>query len=485
MKELFTNKTKFYATLAAFGMCACAYAGTTEISGGSDAASASEIKAVDGNLDILLSPSENNPSGEAFFVGNSSTINSLKTSGAPSAWNIASGKTTIDINQSGDGEFDAFINNGTMTLGGETTLEFVNSVGSSAVANIDFGDLSIPAPVQDSADSFGLRIKTNANITGKSFTVGDSDASQETSIWVSNNSNVNYAVENSSFGRAARIKIDKGSTFTVAKTASMSMKASQMQVVVDGTFVFNGRYLQVNEGIISGTLTFSPYAGAANPQFVIGGTRSQLVGNGVINTATGIMLQNGSLEVKDNGKVNITKNEEAVELDVGKLYLGAENVFSCNGKLADLNIIGGKYRDQNLLSVSADNKFNNLYWQREENVKLSIIVEEGAHLYFNAITFDGRTGAFAGTTELIISGFVERSIFLKDITGWGELTNVTLFDIEGVKYTKDQLYWHDGKYIDGTDGFWLSTSAVIPEPATFAAIFGAAALAFVALRRRK
>lgn len=137
-------------------------------------------------------------------------------------------------------------------------------------------------------------------------------------------------------------------------------------------------------------------------------------------------------------------------------------MFSCNGKLADLNIIGGKYRDQNLLSVSADNKFNNLYWQREENVKLSVIVEEGAHLYFNAITFDGRTGAFAGTTELIISGFVERSIFLKDITGWGELTNVTLFDIEGVKYTKDQLYWHDGKYIDGTDGFWLSTSAVIP-----------------------
>lgn len=65
------------------------------------------------------------------------------------------------------------------------------------------------------------------------------------------------------------------------------------------------------------------------------------------------------------------------------------------------------------------------------------------------------------------------------------MTNVTLFDIEGVKYTKDQLYWHDGKYIDGTDGFRLSTSAVIPEPATFAAIFGAAALALVALRRRK
>lgn len=483
MKELFTSK--FYATLAALGICAFSHADTTDISGGIDAASAPEIKAVDGKPDIVLNPSENNPSGEAFFVGNSSTINSLKTSGAPSAWNIASGKTTIDINQSGEGNFDAFINNGTMTLGGETVLEFVNSVGSSAVANIDFGDLSIPAPVQDSADSFGLRIKTNANITGKSFTVGDSDASQETSIWISNNSNVNYAVENSSFGRAARIKIDKGSTFTVAQTASMSMKASQMQVVVDGTFVFNGRYLQINEGIISGMLTFSPYTGAANPQFVIGGTLSQLVGNGVINTATGIKLQNGSLEVKDNGKVNITKNEKAIVFDVGKLYLGAENVFSCNGDLADLKIIGGKYQNQNLLSVAADNKFNNLYWQREDNVKLNVIVEEGAHLYFNAITFDGRTGAFAGTTELIISEFVERSIFLKDITGWGELTNVTLTDIDGVKYTKDQLYWHEGKYIDGTEGYWLSTSAVIPEPATCAAIFGAAALALAALRRRK
>lgn len=485
MKKLLVKETKFYATLAALGICACAHAGTTDIAGGIDAASAPEIKAVDGNLDIVLSPAEGNPSGEAFFVGNASTINSLKTSGAPSAWNIASGKTTIDINRSGGGNFDAFINNGAMTLGGETVLEFVNSAGSAAVANIDFGDLSIPEPAWDSADSFGLRIKTNADIAGANFNVGDSSASQETSIWVSNNSNVNYAVESSVFGRAARIKIDRGSTFTVAQTASMSMTASRMQVVVDGTFVFNNRYLQVNEGIISGTLTFSPYAGAVNPSFVIGGTGSQLLGNGVINTSAGIMIKNGSLEVRDNGKVNITKNEKAIVFDVGKLYLGAENVFSCNGKLADLKIIGGKYLNENLLGVAADNNFNNLYWQREDNVKLKILLENGARLYFNAITFDGRTGAFAGTTELIISDFVERSIFLKDITGWGELTAVTLTDIDGVRYTKDQLYWHEGKYIDGTDGHWLSTSPVIPEPAACAVIFGAAVLALAALRRRK
>ena len=241
----------------------------------------------------------------------------------------------------------------------------------------------------------------------------------------------------------------------------------------------------MNEGIISGTLTFSPYAGAVNPSFVIGGTGSQLLDNGVINTSAGIMIKNGSLEVRDNGKVNITKNEKAIVFDVGKLYLGAENVFSCNGNLADLKIIGGKYSGENLLGVAADNNFNNLYWQREDNVKLKILLENGARLYFNAITFDGRTGAFAGTTELIISDFVERSIFLKDITGWGELTAVTLTDIDGVRYTKDQLYWHEGKYIDGTDGHWLSTSPVIPEPAACAVIFGAAVLALAVLRRRK
>lgn len=61
----------------------------------------------------------------------------------------------------------------------------------------------------------------------------------------------------------------------------------------------------------------------------------------------------------------------------------------------------------------------------------------------------------------------------------------TLTDIDGVRYTKDQLYWHEGKYIDGTDGHWLSTSTVIPEPAACAVIFGAAVLALAALRRRK
>lgn len=182
MKKLFVKETKFYATLAALGICACVHAGTTDIAGGIDAASAQEIKAVDGNLDIVLSPAEGNPSGEAFFFGNASTINLLKTSGAPSAWNIASGKTTIEINRSGGGNLDAFINNGAMTLGGETVLEFVSSAGSAVVANIDFGDLSIPEPAWNSADSFGLCIKTNADIAGANFNVGDSSVSQETSI---------------------------------------------------------------------------------------------------------------------------------------------------------------------------------------------------------------------------------------------------------------------------------------------------------------
>ena len=137
-------KSKYYTTLAAIGIFACAaQADISNIYGGLSSSDAAEIKADAGNLDVVLNPNPTDASAEAFFKGNGNTIGSLKTSGTPSKWNIAGGKTTIDINQAGSGEFEAFVNNGSMTWAEGTSLDIVNSAGNSATAYVDLGTLSL------------------------------------------------------------------------------------------------------------------------------------------------------------------------------------------------------------------------------------------------------------------------------------------------------------------------------------------------------
>lgn len=109
-------KSKYYTTLIALGTFACAaHADISNIFGGLSDADATEIKADAGNLDVVLNPNQTDTSAEAFFKGNDNTISSLKTFGSPANWNIAGGKTTIDINKADSGTVDAFVNSGKMT----------------------------------------------------------------------------------------------------------------------------------------------------------------------------------------------------------------------------------------------------------------------------------------------------------------------------------------------------------------------------------
>lgn len=467
---------KFYIAFAAFGLFAQAALAqeATNIFGGQDSSSATEIKAEGSNLDVVLNPNSEAPSGEAFFFGNGNTIGSLKTDGSPSSWNIGEGKTIIDIKQAASGEYEAFVNTGSMTLTGNSQIEFVNSVGNSAVAKVDLGEFTFAG--SDNLGDYGLHFKTNAVVEGTDFTAKKNGAGPlPPAIWVTNNSNVVYNVKSSTFKTNTEMTVDKGSTLTVNGVLYMTAYGSQLNV--NGTLNYNSTNLYLNQVLITGTLN-------SKSSVTFTGQGSKISGNGAINSDGILVLNNNSnFTILDNAKINITKAKATVDLkDKCELTIAAKNAISNNGALVSLAVRAEALSAANAtLNVLADNKFDKLCFNRSSNTSLTITVTDGAHLYFNGLDLSSYT---SGKITLTINDFVEQSIFFKDITGWEDITTVSLSDAEGNEYSKDKLYLVAGNYIDGTNGFWLSTSSV-PEPSTWAAIFGALALALAIYRKRR
>lgn len=453
---------------AAFGLFACAASAETNLFGGLTDADSTEIKASDGNLDVVLNPNASDPTAEAFFKGNGNMIGSLKTAGTPSSWTISSGTTTIDINQAGEGSFDALTNNGSMSLS-NSILEIVNSAGTSAVANINVGDLTIKS-VEDAEGTFGyayLRIKTNANLTGSSLSCLPSG--EMNGITISNNSNVVSNVALSLWG-GSELKVEAGSTFTQKTSSSLyngSIGNVGATVTVAGKLIFDtNETVNVGEAKITGELTVT------NAAFgIMNGFYNSISGK---ITAKNLWIGSSWVKLMNGAKVVLAENAAIVLSDGNaRLTVNAENAVSrVNGELADICVATGTRGTPNLL-VNADNKFNKLILNGD-SLKIAITVADGAHLSFKEISV-------GDNATLTIKDFVEGTIFVEDISGWENIETVALSAVDGNKYSKEDLHWNKGQYIDGTEGFWLSTT--VPEPATCALIFGAMAMAF-ALKRR-
>lgn len=462
-------KAKYYTTIAALAAFACAaQAGAATIYGSIDEANATEIKAAGENLDVELYPNDSDPAAEAFFKGNGNTVRSLTSENTSANLNI-SGKTVIDIAAADSGEYTALNNAGTMTLGTDGVIEIANSAGSAATAVLNLGDFTIGGGTYTN----GFVFKTNARVSGTSLTVGK-DSGTEESLRITNNSTVDYSVEKTTFANFTGIKIDKGSTLNAS--GKMEFNGAAATLNIDGTFNYAGTGITLYRTTINGEFKFT-----GREMKLMG---SSTINGGVLDSSGFVVINATDLTISNGGKININStaaNRFRIALEErATLNLKTENALtdSKNG-YADI-IIRGKlasYSSNATLHVYADNMLGDLVFDRSENAVLTIIVEDGAHLYFNDVSYTYEQGK----TTLNINKFVANSIFFRNITGWDDITNVFLTDINGNKYNKDQLAWIKGKYTDGTDGYWLA----IPEPSTYAAIFGAVALALAAFRRRK
>lgn len=399
--------------------------------------------------------------------------------------NISAGTTTIN------GGTNAFgMNSGTLTLSGtsETKANHFN-FGDNGVANSG----AITVNVSDSA-------KMTATTLANGFGFGVNARTQDVVVNVSDNAAL-----------TGRLKVgigdnDKKYTYSAAATVNISGNAT---VSADYINLYRNATLNVSgEAVVTasadarlGDMNHLNSASSATQASVTFSDSSRLNVKGGVN---GVMIFNGAtVTFEDNSVLNINRN-----VWVGKTY---QDVFSSGHLILKDNV--QTYSGANLVLLG-ENSTVELYG--------SGIKPLGTNAYnFTNLGASAYRAQMAGTIKFIadangISQLKVDKIVALDVdkeTGYNILLDFTNLVLEGGETTQMaiissnsnanvinayDLYQNDlitvvmaneadtySIYADGKTLYIDYTSAVIPEPSTYAVLFGAIALAFVGYRRRK
>ena len=456
-----------------------------------------------GDYDIVLKPNESN---NAMFNGGFGTVNSLTTSGSPSLWNIAYG-LTIDVKTASNDVIEhAFDNNGKMSwrIGG---VNFKNSLGSSAIAMVDFGEELQLVHNNGTNESTWMSFDMNANVGG---TYLNATMHARTGLKAGNGAVVGYRVANSTFSYSGS-GIFLGGNSTFNNTGAMVFNSGTVLDIETGS-VFNTiaaptfkegstvnvrgeyNYTGANSAIsfasdinVSGTFTAKTMT-VAN---VDDGSsvRMNIAGNTAFQAGSKVEIK-GALAVYKN--LVVDSANDCVKLhnfsDVFKgrvmlfnsaeLTLNKENAITrvgSDGSEAFVNLL--IMSNGTKLILNASNKFDQLYYSGNNN-SVDVVLDDSSTLFFQGMSATAESGNY-----LNITNFEDNRIFFANKENAENWLTISATTKDGKTYTLDNLEFEAGLYTDGTNGYWLNVS--VPEPAEWAMIFGAVALGFAIYRRRK
>ena len=458
-------------------LCALS-AQAVEVAGGTGGESKRAKIPNDAWQDIVLAPRTDNPSGLAYFNANGATVKSLTTTATTNAWNVAFAMT-IDTRATGSDAVDALVNNGGAMLwnfSSKYTLKIENTAGTESTANVKLGNFT--AMTNFSGENGTIDIATKANVSGTSFKT----QTGVLTLKISNNANVDWTVSNSEFGNLSILQIDKGATLK-AQNAVFNFGRSTQNIA--GTFEYvstQSRNLTLNNATITGKLitNIANTQGQGNAQVIFTGTDNVIRDGGQVDSIGALRLNNGSkLTIESTaGTINLKKIKENTIQYYGRILFGGGGELVLNKKdafvtdntlgLCQLTVVGGT--NANTLRLNADNKFEQLYFQ--EVSILNIVLGDGVKMNIDNIA------GVATNATIFIENFAEDRVFFNK-NDWFADDKFDISVSDGSKtYTKDQL-----KLVAVEGGYGNYALTVVPEPAEYAAIFGAIAIAF-ALKRK-
>ena len=457
-------------------LCAFAANAAVEVAGGAGNDDRPVLSDIANGEDVVLLPNETTPAGGSRFKAKADvkaenavfkSITTKPSEEGPSSW-VLSFSATIDSNGS-ESEY-AFKNSGIMTwfLSTAGMFNIKNSAADAGVSKLEMGTITIQGD-PSSAGGAGVLVETDALFTGTSVvfqgTNGNAAAGVILSAGVNNTTlvNVNYNVEKTTFAQKSGLHVGTGSTFTSGATSTFNFSEASTTLSVGGTF---------NYGNISTALDMS----------------------GLTTIwAKGTMVLDNALKIKSGGIVEIKSGRETYSSGAairkgtatggnGRIVLSGGMLMIASKDAIDTNVgIGLDAGTDSSISISADNSFQSVFFNL--NTHLSLILENNAKASFRGIGIfnqDGKT-AYANMT---IEGFAEDSVFF-DTNSWWNSAQITATDTEGNEYQKDQLELVAVGEDLAQYGKYVLSVKQIPEPATYAAVFGAMALALAVYRRRK
>ena len=449
----------------------CAFAANAAVEIAGDTGNARPILSDLANgQDVVLLPNETTPAGNSSFKTKANataenpvfkSVTTKPSTEGPKDWGLAFGMT-IDSNGS-ESEY-AFKNSGKMTWYLSTAGKFNirNSAADAGVSKLEMGTIDIQGD-----GGAGVLVETDALFTGTSAlfkgTNDNTSGGVVMSIGANNTTivNVNYNVAKTTFTQKSGMHVGTGSTFTSGSTSTFNFSEASTTLSVGGTF----NYGNIKTGLDMSGLTTIWAKGT-----MVLDSALKIQSGGIVEIksgrdefSSGAAIRKGTAE-GGNGRI---------VLSGGMLMIGSKDAIA-----TDI----GLYSDtDSSISISADNSFQYVFFNL--NTHLSLILENSAKASFRGIGIFNQNGKTA-YANMTIEGFAADSVFF-DSNYWWDSAQITATDTDNNVYQKDQLelvavgeeFAKYGKYV-------LSVKA-IPEPATYAAVFGAMALALAVYRRRK
>ena len=437
-------------------LCALAASAAVEVAGGSGSPAANLNDEQYRNQDVILLPRTESPAQAAWFSGNAestvtgTTLKSMTVKPSeegPSEW-VLSRNITLDANGS---ESDYILDMGTkkttywLPTSGWFTID--NTGASTSPVKVRFGDFLF----QNGSSSY-FNFYTDAEVSGTSLSLGLGNGHEgKLTMRIGNsalgkNANVVFNVGTTSFQKEASLNIQRGSSLTIAQGAKFTFTGSS-------TFDVFGTLKYENT---SAFLEIASNMTIAN------------TGNVVLSNALSI-AKGGTvtIDARSDGSAAISMASTGngrVILNGGRLKIASKNALA-------VNIVGLYAGSSSTLELSARNEINNVYFN--PNTKLALVLTGAdASALFKSL---------GGTVDLTIEGFANEKVFFGD-NGWWDSAKITATD--GSKtYTKEQLELVATTGEMTAQGKYVLSLIAVPEPSTYAAIFGAIAIAF-ALKRR-
>lgn len=355
---------------------------------------------------------------------------------------------------------DAVVNNGgtsTNCLG----LNGVSFIGATNEADITISATERATPVGILDNGFTVDNATlNIQLSGKSY------FTHSTTTWnVKNNGILRYEGSNTNSTHKISLNLEAGSVAELKFDGSAESHFENSTIAGQLVFKRKGVLKFYKDNLITGQTTENA---------TLFGGRWDLQGNGVTVT----------IENSEENSVLFSYAEEAMKKLIMRnstLTLNSSNAIGL--KDSKNNIYGqenisleiGQYEGTPStaeLILGADNSLDNIYIDSNKQSKLYITLNNN-HLYLNGLS----TGLI-GT--IYISDFQEELICIQNIDEKFLDANYEISCIKsGSADDNTALYW------DSATGYITAFNPTVPEPATFAVIFGALALGFVAYRKRK
>ena len=449
----------------------CAFAANAAVEIAGDTGNARPILSDLANgQDVVLLPNETTPAGNSSFKTKANataenpvfkSVTTKPSTEGPKDWGLAFGMT-IDSNGS-ESEY-AFKNSGKMTWYLSTAGKFNirNSAADAGVSKLEMGTIDIHGD-----GGAGVLVETDALFTGTSAvfmgTNGNTAGGVVMSIGANNTTivNVNYNVAKTTFAQKSGMHIGTGSTFTSGSTSTFNFSEASTTLSVGGTF---------NYGNITTALDMSGLTTIWAKGTMVLDNALKIKSGGIVEIKSGRDEFSSGAAIR---KGTATGGNGRIVLSGGMLMIASKDAIATN--------IGLDAGTDSSISISADNSFQNVFFNL--NTHLSLILENSAKASFRGIGLYNDKGKTA-YANMTIEGFAADSVFF-DSNYWWDSAQITATDTDNNVYQKDQLelvavgeeFAKYGKYV-------LSVKA-IPEPATYAAVFGAMALALAVYRRRK